>query len=95
MKTRSRILVGSAALALAASTAVAQPRGDQRGGPPPHHCPPAAAIAACAGVANGDACSFVGRDDEDLRGICYALPDGGAVCVPEGMPPPDDRGEGR
>ncbi len=72
-------------LAGLATTAGAQPgRGESgaRRGPPPE------AIEACEGKERNDQCSFTGRDDETLTGICSAPP--GVVdlaCAPEGGPP--------
>lgn len=67
-----------------ASLSYAQPGGHGRPqGPPPE------AIEACADLSEGDACSFTGRRDDEVKGTCIVLPRGdeGLVCAPEGGPP--------
>ena len=53
------------------------------------HGPPPEAIEACADLSEGDACSFTGRRDDEVKGTCIVLPRGdeGLVCAPEGGPP--------
>ncbi len=74
-------------LAGLASTACAQPGrggGDSGGrrGPPPE------AIQACEGKSADDACSFTGRNDETIDGVCFAPPGVDELaCAPEGGPP--------
>jgi len=81
MLTKIAILV--LLLAGLATTASAQtgPGGGRRG-------PPPQAIQACEGKSANDSCSFTGRNDETLTGICSAPP-GVAVlaCTPAGGPP--------
>jgi hypothetical protein len=71
------------------------PRGD---GPPGHgpgghgpHEPPKEAVEACAGKAEGDACT-VSRGEESHDGTCHKPPQGEALaCAPadgKGGPPP-------
>ena len=54
---------------------------DQRGG---RRGPPPQAIEACASLTEGDACSFTGRNDEELTGVCFAPSDRELACKPEG-----------
>lgn len=51
--------------------------------------PPPEAIKACADLSQGDACSFTGRRDDEIKGSCITLPNGddGLACAPEGGPP--------
>ena len=57
------------------------------------HGPPPEAIEACADLSEGDACSFTGRRDDDVKGTCIVLPRGneGLVCAPEDGPPHERR----
>ena len=57
------------------------------------HGPPPEAIEACAELSEGDACSFTGRRDDDVKGTCIVSPRGdeGFVCAPEGGPPHERR----
>lgn len=67
-------------------TSVSCAASGDRGGP---KGPPPEAIKACADLAKGDACSFTGRRDDEIKGSCIALPNGddGLACAPEGRPP--------
>ena len=57
-----------------------------------HRGPPPEAIDACASQSEGDSCSFAGRDDQQLSGVCFTPPDRDTLaCKPEGH---DDRGKG-
>jgi len=104
MKKRAAMFVAGAALSIVTvvSTVSAQPRGARNGGGPGGggpgggrpHCPPAAAFEACSGAGDGDACSFAGRQGEEVTGSCAALDDGSAVCVPEGAPAPGNQPSG-
>lgn len=47
------------------------------GGQGQHPGPPPAAIDACKGKDNGAACTFVGRQGEQLSGSCFTPPAGG------------------
>lgn len=69
---------------LTACAANAEP-GSERGG---HRGPPPEALEACATLSEGDACSFSGRDDEDLAGSCFPPPqgDGELACRPDNAP---------
>lgn len=51
--------------------------------------PPPEAIEACSGLSEGDACSFSGRRDDVVEGLCMVSRRGdeGLVCTPEGGPP--------
>ena len=71
-----------AASMVSASVSCAAP-GYRPQGPPPE------ATEACADLAEGDACSFTGRRNDEVKGTCIALPDGGEglACAPEGGPP--------
>lgn len=64
-------------------------RGGRRGG---HHGPPPEALAACEGVAVGEACTVL-LDDRTIEGTCLTPPwnDAAAACVPPHGP--RDRGE--
>jgi hypothetical protein len=46
--------------------------------------PPQEALDACSAMTAGDACSFTGRNDEQMSGICFAPQDKGLACKPEG-----------
>jgi len=48
-------------------------------------------IDACAGIAEGDACTFVGRNDEEVAGTCAVARNEALLCRVEG----EGRGEGR
>ncbi|UPW19952.1 hypothetical protein M0C34_06735 [Agarivorans sp. TSD2052] len=51
--------------------------------------PPQEALDACEGMSEGDSCSFSGREDEAMSGICGAPPheeDAVLACMPEGGP---------
>lgn len=66
--------------------------GDRPHGPPPE------AFEACLDLAEDDACSFAGRDGEELAGTCIAGPrdDLPLACRPDGHrgpPPCDDASE--
>ena len=83
-RTQIAIVFGAVA-ALWAVASVAQPEGGPRRGPPPKE-----AVDACADAAEGDACSFSGRNDDTVKGTCRLPPakdaggDAPLVCVPEG-----------
>jgi hypothetical protein len=74
------------------SGAAAEEYGDQRKarrGPPPE------ALEACTDAQEGVSCSFIGRRDETVTGICKSRRDD-FVCVPghhrrRGGPPEDSR----
>ncbi len=51
-----------------------------------HQGPPAEAIEACADLSQGDACSFLGRRDEEISGSCAVVSDDELACAPEGGP---------
>ncbi len=55
----------------------------------PPHGPPPEAISACEGAAAGDACTFSGRNSEEVTGTCSAPPEGDEQlsCAPEGGHP--------
>ncbi|MBL7004175.1 MAG: hypothetical protein ISR69_09140 [Gammaproteobacteria bacterium] len=56
--------------------------GGGRGGPPPE------AFEACANLSEGNSCSFTGRRDEEVSGICAIPPrEESLICAPEGGPP--------
>ena len=73
-------------------------------GQPPsgHHHPPPQAIAACQGKASGDACSFIGRENQTRTGTCFAPPaaangqpiDQGARPLACRPPRPEGAGQG-
>lgn len=46
--------------------------------------PPQVAIDACGSLSAGDACSFTGRNGEQLSGTCFAPKDRELACKPEG-----------
>lgn len=79
-----------AAFALPSFSALAEQE-DERGrrGPPPE------ALAACEGLAEGDACSFTVRDDEQLQGTCMVARDDQTMCRPEGMEGQGPGGQGQ
>lgn len=55
---------------------------DNRRGRPKQ--PPAEALEACSAQIEGDACSFVGRREETVSGVCLVVPEEQLACVPEG-----------
>ncbi|MEN0035591.1 MAG: hypothetical protein AAGC78_00930 [Cellvibrio sp.] len=61
-----------------------------------HFGPPEEAIVACKGLTENDVCSFAGRNDELIRGICSLPPRAGEsstlACKPDNMPEPPDGG---
>jgi hypothetical protein len=70
-------------LAGLATIAAAQPddlKGGGQAGPPPQ------AIAACKGSSSGASCSFVGRENQTLSGVCFAPPGENhpLACRPDG-----------
>lgn len=69
---------------LASAAAVAEPgeRGERRG-------PPPEALEACESLAEGDSCSFTGREGEALNGRCFLPPrdDAELACRPDNAPP--------
>jgi hypothetical protein len=80
-------------LASLATTACAQPGGGPGGGQGQgRRGPPPEALDACQGKQADDQCSFTGRNDETITGVCFA-PQGvdELACAPEGGPP--GRGE--
>jgi hypothetical protein len=70
-------ILNQAAPAFAADDNAREQRNGRRG-------PPQVAIDACSSAAEGDSCSFTGRDDEQLSGTCFAPPERGLACKPEG-----------
>ncbi len=48
------------------------------------HGPPQEAIDACSALTAGDTCTFVGRDEEELTGTCFAPEGKELACKPEG-----------
>jgi hypothetical protein len=78
--TQRRGFVAAMMVLQLASTAAAEDGGDEgrrrRG-------PPAEALDACSNAEEGAACSFQGRRDREVSGICELRHDD-VVCVPEG-----------
>lgn len=65
---------------------LAHPPGPGEAPPPP---PPPEAIEACEGADSGDACSFSGREGEEVSGTCFAPEDDlPLACKPDHPPPP-------
>mgnify|MGYP003145112273 CR=1 FL=1 len=60
-----------------------------------HAGPPQQALLACKGLSANDACTFAGRSDELINGVCSTPPrqtdDATLACKPENMPEPRDR----
>lgn len=52
--------------------------------------PPQEAVAACNGLAENDACSFTGRNSENLKGVCSLPPhsseNASLACRPDRSP---------
>lgn len=65
-------------LAATGSQVLANERPEGRRGPPPE------AIEACENLNEGDACSFSGRDNSEMSGVCFAPSDRELACKPEG-----------
>jgi len=81
MNTRKLIIASTLLTTLFAQSAFAE-RGDgQRQG---HRGPPPEAIEACSSQSEGASCSFSGRDNEQLSGICFAPEEGKLACKPDG-----------
>jgi hypothetical protein len=57
---------------------------DSRGQRNGRRGPPQVAIDACESLTAGDACSFTGRNDEQMSGACFAPQDRELACKPEG-----------
>lgn len=53
-----------------------------------HGRPPKVAVEACAAAVPGDACSFEGRQGEQLDGSCFAPEGKPLACRPNDMSPP-------
>jgi hypothetical protein len=53
--------------------------------------PPQVAIDACDSLSAGDACSFTGRNNEQMSGTCFAPQGRDLACKPEGH----EGGQGR
>jgi hypothetical protein len=66
-----------------------------------HSGPPQEALLACNGLTANDACTFAGRNDEMIQGVCSLPPhqdeNASLACKPDKMPefgdrePPADR----
>ncbi|MGV8835883.1 hypothetical protein [Cellvibrio sp.] len=66
-----------------------------------HFGPPHEALLACKGLTENDVCSFAGRNDELVNGVCSTPPhqtdEITLACKPDNMPephngePPEDR----
>lgn len=41
-------------------------------------------IDACEGIAEGDACTFIGRNDEEAQGTCTVVRNKAVLCLAEG-----------
>jgi hypothetical protein len=66
-----------------------RPERDDKGFGPPHE-----ALLACKGLSENDVCSFAGRNDEMVSGVCSTphLDNSTTLaCKPEDMPEPGDR----
>ena len=89
MNEKLTAFAGVAVLLLTLALAsAAHADGDRRG----RRGPPAVAIDACESSAEGAACSFVGRHDNELTGTCETIREM-MVCVPEDFR--ERRGRGR
>lgn len=49
--------------------------------------PPREAVEACETASEGDACSFSGREGENVSGSCAAPPERPLACRPDHPPP--------
>jgi hypothetical protein len=66
-----------------------------------HFGPPQEALLACDGLTANDVCTFAGRNDEMIHGVCSLPPhedeDAALACKPDKMPetgdmePPENR----
>ncbi|ACE84503.1 hypothetical protein [Cellvibrio japonicus] len=83
------ILLNCLATTVYAADQQRPPREDHGFGPPPE------AINACSGLAEGDVCSFTGRNSETLAGQCATPPrntdTATLACRPDNMPEPHQR----
>ena len=80
---KSKAIILGVSLALLSMGAFAQKedgkqRGERRG-------PPAEAVEACAALSTDQACSFIGRRDKDVSGMCVINKNDESqlVCKPE------------
>ncbi|WP_199930536.1 hypothetical protein [Sedimenticola thiotaurini] len=76
------LFVASLVSGLASCGAGPQKRGERPQQPPPE------AIAACEELSEGDACSFTGPRNDEVKGICTVLKSDQETlaCAPEGGP---------
>ena len=60
--------------------------------------PPQESLLACKGLVENDPCSFAGRDDELINGICSLPPrtneTAALACKPDNMPEQPEGGQG-
>lgn len=91
MKNHRRIVAVLIAAGLAGHSVAENDDSDQRK-PRKHHSPPPAAVEACAALLEGDSCSFIGRRDEEVEGICF-LPDEAVLACRPNSPLPRLRRE--
>ena len=82
MKALSTWIPAAAAIALVGLVADANADGDRPGRPPI----PKEAFAACANLAEGDACT-VTFGPNTIDGTCAKTPDGDLACRPNHPPP--------
>lgn len=87
MKRRRITLPITLFLLLCTAAPLSSAKPDERGGrrPPP---PPQEAIDACAAKQENAACSFSGRRNDLVEGMCISPPRlESLVCAPAGRPP--------
>jgi len=91
------VLLHSFAMPVYAAEQQRPPRDEHHSGPPQE------ALLACKGLTENDVCSFAGRNDELVNGVCSTPPHHSdtttLACKPDHMPelhnmePPPDREE--
>lgn len=83
-----RTMIGAMALAVAVAAGVAHPQGEDGRPEGCHgewpHDPPQVALDACESSGEGEACSFIAREGEEVAGTCVDSPQG-LACMPEGF----------
>lgn len=82
------ILMHSFAMPVYAAEQQRPPRDEHHSGPPQE------ALLACKGLTENDVCTFAGREDELVKGVCSTPPrqhdEITLACKPDNMPEPRD-----
>jgi hypothetical protein len=94
MKLHHFVIAGALLTSLFVNSGYAENTQGQRNG---QRGPPQVALDACSSLSEGAACSFTGRNSEELSGTCFAPSETELTCKPEGHEggKGNGRGEGR